>query len=43
MSDSNDETVEELQKKIILIIRNIIDIKKLKFYKQFITQMEEVD
>lgn len=43
MNNSKDETVKELQENIILIIRKINDIKNLKFYKQFITKMEEVD
>lgn len=43
MIKSKDKTVEELQDEIVSIIKKISDTKKLKFYKNFISQIEGVD
>lgn len=43
MIKPKDKTVEELQDEIVSIIKKISDTKKLKFYKNFILQIEEVD
>lgn len=41
--NQKNELVEELQNNIILVIKQITSIKKLEFYKNFITKMEEAD